>query len=89
MDMPNPKEIMMKTMNQLLKSMIGIELPENFMESARKIRIKGFTLEPDKELLTLYGQIEVEDVESLEALQELISPMLEMLKGLGAKQSES
>ena len=78
----------MKSMNQLLKSMTGFELPDEFMELSQKIKIKEFSVEPDKDLLTLYGQITVEDAESLEALQKLITPMLEMLKGIGAKQDE-
>ena len=78
----------MKSMNQLLKSMTGFELPDEFMELSQKIKIKEFSVEPDQELLTVYGQITVEDPESLEALQKLITPMLEMLKGIGAKQDE-
>ena len=78
----------MKSMNQLLKSMTGFELPDEFMELSQKIKITEFSIEPDKDLLTIYGQITVEDAESLEALQKLITPMLEMLKGIGAKQDE-
>ena len=88
LELPNPEKLIMKSMTQLLESVTGFKLPENFMQLAQKIKVKDFTTEADKELLTLYGQIEVDDVESLEALQELITPLIEMLKKLGAKKDE-
>lgn len=80
---------MMKTLNQMLKQMTGFEFPENFMELAQEIKIKDFTTEADKGLLTLYGQIEVEDEESLKAIEELITPMITMLKEIGVKRNET
>ena len=83
--MGTPQEIMMKSMNQMLKSLTGIEFTDDFMELVQKIKIKEFSTNPDKELLTLYGQIEVENEESLEALEKLIAPMLAMIKQFGAE----
>ena len=79
----------MKSMNQMLKSLTGIEFTDDFMELMKKIKIKGFSTNAEKELLTLYGQIEVENEESLEALEKLVAPMLAMIKQFGAEKDET